>query len=74
MFAKLNDLLPQVFFFRPLARSLLRRKEELPLGVLPELMAKDPEGSRGVAETSCRLFGRQSIDEIGPQRLVLTVS
>jgi hypothetical protein len=46
-----------------------------PVGFLPsEVMAQDAEGTRGIAETLGCFLGRNSLDEIGAQSFVLTLS
>jgi hypothetical protein len=44
--------------------------EELRIGVAPELMAQDTEGSRGVAEGAGDLVGGTVFDEERTQRFV----
>jgi hypothetical protein len=50
-----------------------RREEELPLGILAELMAQDPEAARSVAKAASGLGGGDAIDEVRAQGLVLAV-
>jgi len=54
-------------------RPALRLTEEGTIGVVAELMAQHAEAAGGVAEAAGNLGGRQSLDEVGAQRLVLTM-
>src|SRR5207249_7303929 len=47
--------------------------EEDGIGITPEVMAHDLEGTRCVAELASDLGGSTSLEEIGPQGLVLTL-
>ena len=66
---QMNDLLlHDLGRLGPRARRL---GEELPGGVLAELMGQLVQAADGVTESSGDFRGRQPIDEIGPQGFVL---
>ena len=48
-----------------------RGDEEVPFGLIAELMDEDPEAPRGVAEPGGGLGRGEAVDEEGPQGLVL---
>jgi hypothetical protein len=54
-------------------RPLGRRDEEGTFGIPAELVDEDAEAARCVAEAACRLDPRESLNEVGAQRLVLSV-
>jgi hypothetical protein len=54
--------------------ALFGWREELAMGILAEVVAEHPETSGGIAEALGNLLGREPIDEICAQGLVLPVS
>ena len=54
-------------------RTFTRREEKLPMRILTKLMAQDPKTARGVAEVSCGLGRGKTLNEVGPQGLILAM-
>jgi hypothetical protein len=73
LFAHGDDLIAQAILLRCGLRALLGREEKLAVGVLAELMTKNAKAALGVAKALGHLLGREVIDEVGSQSLVLTV-
>ena len=69
LLAELNDLL--LYRFARLGSWTRRFGEELPGGVLAELVCQLVQAADGVAESRGDICGRNPVDEIGPQGFVL---
>ena len=71
LLAQGNDLVADGVAFRRAVWPFLRLNEKGTLGVLAELVAKHAETAGGIAKAFGDFMGREALDKIGPQRLVL---
>lgn len=73
LLASLGDPLADRIGFGGLLGTFGRGEEKRPARVLAEVADQDAKAARGVTEPLCGLLGGKVIDEVGAERLVLTV-
>ncbi len=73
LFAHLDDVVADRIRLRGGGGSFSGRAEELAMGILPELVAHDAEGARGVTEESSGVLGGGIINKEGAEGLVLSM-
>jgi hypothetical protein len=73
LLAQRDDLIPQSLLLAGWSALACGREEEVALGLIAELMNEDPETPRRVSEPRGRFSGRKTVDEEGPQGLVVSV-
>jgi hypothetical protein len=71
LFARLDNLRAQGVRLGGLPGAFGRRQEERTLGITAEIVDQNPEAARAVTEAASDPFGREFLDKVSPEGLIL---